>query len=83
MPPQRYARQPIFLHCAPWASVARALASIAAVAQVELKTRPEDEELGTKIVIAGSQVESQEVVSCPRGSNFSINNLFFNIPGAS
>lgn len=57
-----------------------ALASIAAVAQVELKTRPEDEELGTKIVIAGSQVESQEVVSCPRGSNFSINNLFFNIP---
>lgn len=57
-----------------------ALASIAAVAQVELKTRPENEELGTKIVIAGSHVESQEAVSCPRGSNFSINNLFFNIP---
>lgn len=57
-----------------------ALASIAAVAQVELKTRPEKEELGTKIVIAGSKVESQEAVSCPRGSNFSIKNLFFNIP---
>lgn len=57
-----------------------ALASIAAVAQVELKTRPESEELGTKIVIAGSKVESQEAVSCPRGSNFSIKNLFFNIP---
>lgn len=57
-----------------------ALASIAAVAQVELKTRPATEELGTKIVIAGSKVESQEVVSCPKGSNFSIKNLFFNIP---
>lgn len=57
-----------------------ALASIAAVAQVELKTRPIAEELGTKIVIAGSKVESQEVVSCPKGSNFSIKNLFFNIP---
>lgn len=57
-----------------------ALASIAAVAQVELKTRPETEELGTKIVIAGSKVESQEAVSCPKGSNFSIKNLFFNIP---
>lgn len=53
---------------------------IAAVAQVELKTRPESEELGTKIIIAGSKVESQEAVSCPKGSNFSIKNLFFNIP---
>ncbi len=57
-----------------------ALASIAAVAEVELKTRKEDEELGTRIVIAGSKVESQEAVSCPKGSNFSIKNLFFNIP---
>lgn len=57
-----------------------ALASIAAVAQVELKTRPVQEELGTKIIIAGSKVESQEAVSCPKGSNFSIKNLFFNIP---
>lgn len=57
-----------------------ALASIAAVAQVELKTRLETEELGTKLVIAGSKVESQEAVSCPKGSNFSIKNLFFNIP---
>ena len=57
-----------------------ALASIAAVAEVELKTRKPDEELGTRIVIAGSKVESQEAVSCPKGSNFSIKNLFFNIP---
>lgn len=57
-----------------------ALASIAAVAQVELKTRPASEELGTKLVIAGSKVESQEAVSCSKGSNFSIKNLFFNIP---
>lgn len=57
-----------------------ALASIAAVAQVELKTRPETEELGTKLVIAGSKVETQEAISCSKGSNFSIKNLFFNIP---
>ncbi|NDW13110.1 DNA mismatch repair endonuclease MutL [Bacteroides sp. 214] len=57
-----------------------ALASIAAVAQVELKTRQEKEELGVRIEIAGSRVESQEVVSCPKGSSFSVKNLFFNIP---
>lgn len=57
-----------------------ALASIAAVAQVELKTRLSTEELGTHLVIAGSKVESQKVVSCPKGSNFSVKNLFFNIP---
>ena len=57
-----------------------ALASIAAVAQVELKTRMAEDELGTKITIAGSKVEEQEAVSCPVGSNFLIKNLFFNIP---
>ena len=57
-----------------------ALASIAAVAEVELKTRPSGEELGTRLLIAGSKVESQEAVSCPKGSNFSIKNLFFNVP---
>lgn len=57
-----------------------ALASIAAVAEVELKTRPANEELGTRLLIAGSKVESQEAVSCPKGSNFSIKNLFFNVP---
>ena len=57
-----------------------ALASIAAVAQVELKTRLESEELGTELLIAGSKLESQEVVSCSKGSNFSVKNLFFNVP---
>ena len=57
-----------------------ALASIAAVAQVELKTRPELEELGTRLQVAGSKVESQEAVSCSKGSNFSVKNLFFNVP---
>lgn len=57
-----------------------ALASIAAVAQVELRTRMEGEELGTSICISGSKLESQETVSCPQGSNFQIKNLFFNIP---
>ena len=57
-----------------------ALASIAAVAEVELKTRREEDELGTRVVIAGSKVESQEPVTCPRGSNFLVKNLFFNVP---
>ena len=57
-----------------------ALASIAAVAQVELRTSLEGEELGTSLCIAGSQVESQEKVACPKGSNFHVKNLFFNVP---
>lgn len=57
-----------------------ALASIAAVAEVELKTRPASEELGTRILISGSQLQAQEVVSCPKGTNFSVKNLFFNVP---
>lgn len=57
-----------------------ALASIAAVAQIELKTRREESELGTRILVAGSKVEAQEPVSCSKGTNFSVKNLFFNIP---
>lgn len=57
-----------------------ALASIAAVAQVELRTCLEGEDLGTSLCIAGSKVESQETVACPKGSNFQVKNLFFNVP---
>lgn len=57
-----------------------ALASIAAVAHVTLKTRMDDEELGSQISVAGSKIESQEVISCPKGSNFIVNDLFFNVP---
>lgn len=57
-----------------------ALASIAAVAQVELKTCSSDDGLGTFIQISGSQVEKQEAVACQRGSDFSVKNLFFNVP---
>jgi len=57
-----------------------ALASIAAVAQVELRTCLEGEDLGTSLCITGSKVESQEVVACPKGSNFQVKNLFFNVP---
>lgn len=57
-----------------------ALASIAAVAQVELKTRMEDDDIGTHLSISGSRVVAQEPVSCPVGSNFSVENLFFNVP---
>lgn len=57
-----------------------ALASIAAVAQVELKTRRPEDELGTFIRISGSKVEQEEPIACPVGSNFSVNNLFFNVP---
>ena len=57
-----------------------ALASIAAVAHVELQTRREEDEIGSCIRIAGSKVVSQEPVSCPVGSNFKVENLFFNVP---
>ena len=57
-----------------------ALASVAAIANVTLKTRKPDDELGTEIVINGSKVEKQEPVSCPSGANFTVNNLFFNVP---
>lgn len=57
-----------------------ALASIAAVAQVELRTCMAGEALGTSLCIAGSKVESQETVSCPQGCNFQVKNLFFNVP---
>lgn len=57
-----------------------ALATIAAVAQVELRTRQKEDEIGTLINIAGSKVENQDVVACPPGSSFSVKNIFFNIP---
>lgn len=57
-----------------------ALASIAAVAQVELMTRREDDELGTKILIEGSVVKEQMPKPMSVGTNFTIKNLFFNIP---
>ena len=57
-----------------------ALASIAAIAQVELKTRQEGQELGTKIIIEGSKVLSQEPCQCQVGTSISIKNLFFNVP---
>ena len=57
-----------------------ALASIAAVAQVELRTRTADNEVGTLLSIAGSRVVGQEPVSCPVGSNFKVENLFYNVP---
>ncbi len=57
-----------------------ALASIAAIAHVELRTRRKEDDLGTKISIAGNKVESQEPVSCPAGSNFLVKNLFYNVP---
>ncbi len=57
-----------------------ALASIAAVAMVELKTKRKDDETGTLISISGSRVDIQEPCSCPGGSSLSVKNLFFNIP---
>lgn len=57
-----------------------ALASIAAVAQVELRTRAADKDLGVSIIIEGSRVVDQQPVNCPVGANFAVKNLFFNIP---
>ena len=57
-----------------------ALASIAAIAHVELKTKEEHDELGTQITIEGSQVISQDVVVTPKGTAIAVKHLFFNIP---
>lgn len=57
-----------------------ALASICAVAQVEMTTRREEDETGTLIEIHGSDVIRQEVCSCPVGTNIKVSNLFFNVP---
>lgn len=57
-----------------------ALASIAAIAQVELKTRRIGDEIGVQIDIEGSEIKSQEAVSCPEGTSISVKNLFYNVP---
>ena len=57
-----------------------ALPSIAAVAQVELRTRRASDEVGTCLQISGSHVESQEPCSCAVGSRFTVSNIFFNVP---
>ncbi len=57
-----------------------ALASIAAVAQVEMLTRREEDEVGVRIVIEGSEVKTQEVAAVPKGTTISVKNLFFNVP---
>lgn len=57
-----------------------ALPSIVAVSQVELRTRMAESDLGTCLTISASKVEAQEPVNCPVGSNFKVENLFFNVP---
>ncbi len=57
-----------------------ALASIAAIAHVELKTKQEHDDVGNTIIIEGSKIVSQDVVVTPKGTSVSIKNLFFNIP---
>ncbi|MDR0725156.1 MAG: DNA mismatch repair endonuclease MutL [Prevotellaceae bacterium] len=57
-----------------------ALASIAAVAEIELKTRLKNEDLGIRLLISASKVMSSEPVQCATGASFSVKNLFYNIP---
>jgi DNA mismatch repair protein MutL len=57
-----------------------ALASIAAIAHVEMKTKQDQEELGNHIVVEGSKLVTQEVAVLPKGTSFAVKNLFFNIP---
>ena len=57
-----------------------ALSSIASIAQVDLKTRPKGEELGSLISVAGSKSKPTEACSCPEGTTISVKNLFFNVP---
>jgi len=57
-----------------------ALASIASIAQVELKTKRTEDEIGSCIEIEGSELKSQSPVNCPNGTSIAVKNLFFNVP---
>jgi DNA mismatch repair protein MutL len=57
-----------------------ALASIAAIAQMEMKTKRTEDEWGTQVIIEGSEVIGQEICSCSNGTVISVKNLFFNVP---
>ena len=57
-----------------------ALASIAAIAQVDLRTMQKDASIGTRLLISGSKVESQQPEACAPGSNLMVKNLFYNVP---
>lgn len=57
-----------------------AMASIAAVSHVEMRTKLHNEDLGTKLIIEGSEVKTQEACQCAGGTNTSVKNLFFNVP---
>lgn len=57
-----------------------ALASIAAIAQVELKTKLHEEETGTLLIIEGSELKTQEQIACNNGTSLAVRNLFFNVP---
>ena len=70
----------ICLLCIPWDFVERLLAFYCCCGSGGASYSMEGEELGTMLTISGSKVEGQEAVSCPKGSSFSVKNLFFNVP---
>ena len=57
-----------------------ALPSIAAISQVEVKSRRKEDELGSLLIISGSKVEKQEVVVCGTGTSIAVKNIFYNVP---
>ncbi len=57
-----------------------ALASIAAVAQVEIRTKQREHDTGTLLLVEGSQITSQQPTACPDGTSIAVKNLFFNVP---
>jgi DNA mismatch repair protein MutL len=57
-----------------------ALASIASIAQVELRSRKQDEEIGTQVIIEGTELKSHKPVTTPAGTSILVKNLFFNVP---
>ena len=57
-----------------------AMASMAAIAQIELKTKPHSKSIGTRIIIEGSEIKEQESCATTNGTSIAIKNLFYNVP---
>lgn len=80
MPPARSAASGIWTPSAPWGFRGEALASICAVARVELISKTADAKMGRRVVTEGSEILANEGIGCPEGTTVTVQDLFYNVP---